>query len=621
MSQLIHVNPDKCNLSLTCIRVCPAKAIRIIEKHAEILPSRCIGCGNCVTMCAQNAIEVRDEKQRVRSLLEGDIPVAAICDPTISAEFVDITDYRKFVGMIRALGFTYVMEGAFGVDLVSFRYRELLYNFQGKYYISTNCPPVASHVEKYHPELVDNLAPIVPPYVAMSKVTRHLYGKETKVVFLTACVAAKDDARQFKEDGTTNAVLSFLELRDMFNESRITENSVEFSDFDPPIGRKGGLFPINRGMLQAVDINQDLLSASIIMTEGRTNFLQSLQEFKTEIGLQQHLDLFYCEGCIMGPGTSAGGKKFFRRSQVIKYVNKRLKEFDHEKWQQQIELFSDLDLTRSYRSRDQRLPYPDENEIQRVLHEMGKEKVEDQLGCGACGYPSCREFAVAYCQGLTNYEMCYTYTIHKMHTYIGKLNATNEKLKKTKEALKKSEEKAREEEQAARQAVETTTAMLNKIRAGVVIIDDDMKIIESNHSFINMIGEDAQHINELIPGLRGAEISSLVPFHKLFATVLHSGQDLLNRDTSLGDTMLNVSVFTIEKNKIVGGIIRDLTAPEVRREEVITRAREVIRENLETVQQIAFLLGESASKTEKILTSIIEAQKLGRRDDAGIDEK
>ncbi len=621
MAQLIHVDPDKCNLSLTCIRVCPAKAIRIIEKHAEILPSRCIGCGNCVTMCAQDAIEVRDETQRVLNLLDGDMPVAAVCDPTISAEFVDITDYRKFVGMIRALGFNYVMEEAFGVDLVSFRYRELLYNFQGKYYISTNCPPVASHVEKYHPELVDNLAPIVAPYVAMAKVTRKLYGKDTKVVYITACVAAKDDARLFKGDGRTDAVLSFLELREMFSLHRITENSVEYSDFNPPIGRKGGLFPINRGMLQAVDINQDLLSASIIMTEGRTNFLQSLQEFKTEIGLQQNLDLFYCEGCIMGPGTSPGGKKFYRRSQVIKYVNKRLKDFNYEQWQRQIESFSDLDLERSYKSRDQRLPYPCESEIQRVLHEMGKGKIEDQLGCGACGYPSCREFAVAYCQGLTNFEMCHTYTIHKMHTYIGKLNATNEKLKKTKEALKDSEEKAREEEKAARQAAETTTAMLNKIRAGVVIVDENLKIIESNHSFIDMIGEDARQIDELVPGLKGAELALLVPFHKLFATVLHSGQDLLNRDTSIGDSILNVSVFTIEKNKIVGGIIRDLTAPEVRREEVVTRAREVIRENLETVQQIAFLLGESASKTEKILTSIIEVQKLGRRDDTGIENK
>ena len=110
-------------------------------------------------------------------------------------------------------------------------------------------------------------------------------------------------------------------------------------------------------------------------------------------------------------------------------------------------------------------------------------------------------------------------------------------------------------------------------------------------------------------------------FHKLFSSVLQSGQDLLNRDTPFGNSILNVSVFTIKKHKVVGGIIRDLTAPDVRKEEVINRARLVIRENLETVQQIAFLLGESASKTEKILKSIIEAQKLGSDENAGADDQ
>lgn len=51
-----------------------------------------------------------------------------------------------------------------------------------------------------------------------------------------------------------------------------------------------------------------LLEADILITEGRTNFLQSIKEFRSEVELKQHLDLFYCKGCIMGPGTSKGGK-------------------------------------------------------------------------------------------------------------------------------------------------------------------------------------------------------------------------------------------------------------------------------------------------------------------------
>ncbi|SMO74828.1 Iron only hydrogenase large subunit, C-terminal domain [Saccharicrinis carchari] len=612
MAQLIKGNKDKCNLSFTCIRVCPAKAIKIADNYANIMPDRCIGCGNCVVVCAQKAISFRNQVDTVRKMLNSDVKVAAICDPAISGEFDDISDYRKFVAMIRELGFSLVSEVAFGVDLVAQEYKELLGDFHGKYYVSTHCPPVRSYVEKYRPGLVDNLAPIVPPFVAMAKVMHKKYGSDVKVVYISACVAAKDEAMAFAHtDGKIDAVISFQELRAMFKEDDINEASVEYSDFDPPVGRKGGLYPINQGLWQTVDMQQDLLNTNIISVDGRNNFLGSLKEFSAHTNLNQNLDLYYCEGCVMGPGMSPGDKKFLRQSNVVRYVEKRLKVIDNTLWEKDMKEFKDIDLSRSFKITDRRLPQPSEQEVQRVLHDMGKSNVEDQLGCGACGYPSCKEFAVAYCQGLTNFEMCYSYSLKTLHTYINKVHAANENLKNTKEALKESEEKARKEELAAREAAETITAMLNKIRAGIVMVDARLNIIEANLSFVNMMGEDAKQLNEIIPGLKGADINTFLPFGAMFSTVLQTGQEIINRDTTQDDVILNVSVFTIKKHQIVGGIIRDLTAPEVRREEVINRARSVIRDNLQTVQQIAFLLGESASKTEKVLSSIIEAQKLG----------
>ncbi len=612
MARLIEVDKEKCNLSFTCIRACPAKAIKIADKYANIIANKCIGCGNCVTVCAQNAISFRNETDNVNHLLTSENKVAAICDPAISGEFSDISDYRKFVAMIREIGFDMVSEVAFGVDLVARRYKELLEDFQGKYYLTTHCPSVRSFVEKYRPNLVENLAPIVPPFVAMAKVMRKKYGGDLKIVYISACVSAKDDAKYFtKTDGKIDAVITFQELRNMFDLLAINEASVEYSDFDPPLGRKGGLYPINHGLWQAVDMQHDLLNSSIISVDGRNNFLQSLREFSEDSSLNQNIDLYYCEGCAMGPGMSPGDKKFTRQSNIISYVEKRLKVIDCDQWEKDIEKYKNIDLSRSFKITDRRLPQPSEDEIQRVLHDMGKSNIEDQLGCGACGYPSCREFAVAYCQGLTNFEMCYSYSIKTLHTYINKVHAANENLKNTKEALKESEEKARKEELSARGAAETITAMLNKIRAGIVMVDNNLNIIEANHSFVNMMGEDAKQLNEVIPGLKGADINTLLPFGKLFSTVLQTGQEIINRDTTVEDVILNVSVFTIKKHEIVGGIIRDLTAPEVRREEIINRARSVIRDNLETVQQIAFLLGESASKTEKVLNSIIEAQKVG----------
>jgi len=616
MRQLIVTDKDKCNLSYTCIRVCPAKAIKIEDGHSKIIASRCIGCGHCVTMCSQNAISYRTEKDVTMDLINSGDKVSAMCDPAIAGEFTDIADYRKFVAMLRELGFSLVNEVAFGVDLVAGKYKELYNDFQGKYYISTKCPATVGYIEKYHPDLVENLAPIVPPHIAMAKVVKKKYGEDVKTIYITACTSAKDDVKTInRENRNIDAVITFVELRELFEEHNISEKSVEYSDFDPPYGRKGGLFPISHGLLQAVDINQGLLDASVLITEGRTNFLQSIEEFRHEEKLNQHLDIFYCKGCIMGPGTSPGGKKFTRRTQVIEYVSKRLKNLDCGQWKKDIEEFSSLDMSRTFKDMDIRMPAPTEEQIQSVLSEMGKSKVEDQLGCGACGYPTCREFAIAHVQGLTNYEMCYTYSIKNLHSYINKLNSANDKLRKTQDALKDSEEKARAEEQAAKEAAETVTTMLNKLRAGVVLVNEDLKIIESNRKFVSLLGEDAKVIDEMIPGLKGADLKTLLPFARLFETVLHSGEDIPNRDVEVGESILNISVFTIRRNKVVGGIIRDLTAPEVRREEVINRARDVIRDNLKTVQQIAFLLGESAAKTEKTLNSIIEAQKLGDSED------
>lgn len=609
---LIIPNKDKCNLSYTCIRVCPAKAIKIEDDHANIIGKRCIACGNCVTVCAQSAIEYRKSDDIVRMLLSGNDPVAAICDPSISGEFDDILDYRNFVGMIRALGFDYVVEAAFGADLIAKKYKDLFDNFHGKYYISTKCPAVVNQVENFHPDLVENLAPIVPPNVAMAKVIRKKYGKNVKIVSLSPCVASKNDVKVFNSsDGNIHAVLSFVELRKLFEEFGISETSVEFSEFDPPFARLGGLFPVSHGLFQAAEIDMSMLYGRIISTEGRNNFLRAINEFKTEHNLNQHLDLFYCEGCIMGPGTSSGGRKFSRRSQVLRYVRKRLKTFDEKQWQKDIEEYENLDFVRTFHSKGVGLPEPSEEEVQAVLKEMGKSKIEDQLGCGSCGYESCKEFAIAKCQGLANYEMCSSYTIKNMNTTLKELAMANEKLSKTKTALKESERIANEERILAQEASETVSAMLQKLPSGVVIVDENLKIIESNKSFVDLLGEETRMLNEIIPGLVDADLTKLITFHKLFSTVILNGEDILNRDVHFGNSLFNVSVFTIKKNKIVGGIVRDLYAPEVRKEEVIGRARAVIKENLQTVQQIAFLLGESASKTEKLLNSIIKSHTLG----------
>lgn len=616
---LISINKNKCNLSYSCVRICPVNAIKVEahQDYPEIIQNACIGCGHCIKVCGPGAIIYQSSIEQTKNLLQSDSKVAAIVDPSISGEFPDITDYRKFVDMIRGLGFEYVIEVSFGVDIIARKYYELFKDFKGKYYIMGNCPAVVSFIEKFHPELIDNLAPIVSPMIATAKVARKKYGDDLKVVFIGPCIEAKSEATNFNDDGRVDSVLTFLELRELFQEFNITEKKVEFSEFDPPIGNLGSLYPISNGILQAAGIDEKLITGNVITTEGRNNMLQSVTQFENHINfIKKHFNIFYNEGCLMGPGMSQGGEKFQRLSLVVEYAKKRLKKFKPEEWEKDINEFLTLDYSRKFNNKDQRMPAPSEENIQDILKIIGKEDVVQEIGCASCGYTSCRDFAIAVARGLAKTDMCLTYTTKNRQEYIKTLRETNLKLAETQLALKESEKLARKEQQYAKDAFETTKTMLSKLPSSVVIVDELLKVVYANKSFTNLLGDDVKAIEEIIPGLEGADVKTLVPFsfYNLFSYVLTQNENILNRDVHHEDKLYNVSVFTIKKRKIVGAVIRDLYVPEVRNEEIISRVTEVVDKNLELVQKIGFLLGEGASETEAMMNSIIESFKATKKE-------
>lgn len=617
MDPLFSIDHHLCIKCYACVRICPVKAIRVdmTSELPSIIPERCIGCGSCYRACSPKAINYRSSVGAVMELLSSGRRVAAICDPAISGEFHDITDYRKFVEMIRQLGFTYVMEASFGVDLIAERYRDLFDNFRGKYHFTANCPAVVSFIEKYHPDLITNLAPVVSPMAAATMVARSKYGHDLATVFIGPCIATKEEALRYEGLAAIDAVLTFTELRQMFLENNIRESQLEFSDFDAPLGNRGSLYPVSYGLLQAAGVSEDLLTGTVITTEGRTNMINAVKEFDSRIDhIRKHFNLFYDEGCLMGPGMSAGGEKFLRMTLVTDYANKRLSTFDSDAWNRDMAEFRGLDLTATFTPDDQRLPVPDEEAITEVLRMINREgHLHNDVGCESCGYATCRDLAIAISQGLATSEMCHVFSGQNRQEYIRTLRAANENLATTKAALKESEEKARMEQEAHRESAEIISTMLQNLLSGVVIVDENLKIFQSNKAFIRIVGEEAAMIDEVIPGLVGADLKSLLPvhFYKMFSYVLSSDEPIENRDVQFGDVKLGVSVFPIRSHKYVGGILRDMYLPEVRKEQVVNRLSEVIDENFEMVQKIAFLLGEGAAKTEQMLNSVIESYKGG----------
>jgi len=612
MEPLLKINSETCIACYACVRACPVKAIRVQSEKVkpEIIPERCIGCGSCVAVCGPGAIEIRNSKNELSKLLKAGKKVAALVDPSIAGEFPDITDYRKFVQMLRELGFDYVHEVAFGVDLVARAYHELFEKSKGKYYIMSNDPVTVSYVEKYSPGLVSNLAPILPPAAATAMVVQKIAGEDVAQVYITPLIASKDEIRRFQGASRIDLAITFVELRELFAEARIHETDLEYSDFDDPLGYKGSFFPVANGIIQAAGIEEELHLSPVITVEGE-GMLAAIKEFEENIGsIEHHFNLFYKE-FLMGRGTSAGGKRFLRQSQLIKYVEKRLKTLDRYAWEASITEFASLDLKRSFQEDDQSLPVPTKDQLKQILEELGQQNPSD-VGCGACGYASCTDFAIAIAQGLAIPEMCNTFASRNRQDHIQSLKISNEKLARAQEALKESERLAQKEKNAAREASEIVRRMLHKLPSMVVICDMNLKIIQTNDSFIALLGEDAREINEVVPGLAGADLKTLLPFsfYNLFNYVLEHNESITNRDIRHEGKILNVSVFVIEKDKIVGAVIRDMSAPEVQKEEVVKRLNEVIDKNLSLAQQIGFILGEGTSEAERMLNSIIESYNL-----------
>jgi iron only hydrogenase large subunit-like protein len=611
LKPLVEIIEQKCKLCYACVRACPVNAIQVRSDQAipKIMSNRCIGCGSCIQVCSPEAIIYLDSKEESKALLQSGVPVIALVDPSISAEFPDIVDYRKFVQMIRSLGFKHVCEVSFGVDLIAKEYSRLFSDFKGKYYIMANCPVVIGYIEKFQPELIANLAPLVSPAIATAKVVRKKYGNELKTVYIGPIIASKNETEMGEDDGIINSSLTFLELRELFAENNIDEKQLEFSDFDPPFGFTGDLFPIANGILQAAGLSEDLLTGNITTVEGEREMKDSLRQFQDKGDIiNSHFNIFYTE-FLMGPGTSKKGQKYIRRASVKSYAKKRHKKFNHEIWEKELEEYSHLDFSRKFKNNDQRL-YPSEEKVQQILDDL-RQDGRDDMSCGACGYSSCREFAIAIAKGLATPEMCNHYTNRNRQDYIHSLKVSNDKLAQAEKALRESEQITRKEKEAAKEASEITTTMLQKLPSAIVILDDKLKILQANETFIQMLGDEAREINEIIPGLIGADLKTLLPYnvYNLFSYVLINNENVQNRDISFEDKLLNLSAFVIRKGKIVGAVVRDMGAPEVRKEEVIKRVTEAIDKNLSLVQQIAFLLGEGASETERMLHSIIEFYK------------
>lgn len=485
---------NRCRVCYTCVRECPVKAIKIINGQAEIVPERCIACGNCVMVCSQGAKNYIYTIDAVFNLIGGGEEVVACVAPSFPAEFSEFEDYKTLVGMIRALGFSKVVEVSFGADLVAKAYGEYEREYPDKTIISSDCPAIVAFVEQYFPQQIDKLAPIVSPMIATVRLLKQKFSNEIKVVFIGPCIAKKGESTEIDN------VITFEELRMMFKEKGITTANSTASDFDPPYSGKGAIFPISKGMLTTIGRCDDASVGDTIVADGKKNFRDIIAELDAGGLDAKHLELLCCEGCIMGPGMSPNGRRYNRRALISRYAKQKLTNLDPAQWQLDMEDYGNINFSRKFAKHNAPKVQISKEAVHEVLIKLGKLEEKDHLNCGACGYSTCRKHAIAIVEGLAEDEMCLPYTIEKLHQYIDDLNISNEQLATAKQALKQSEKLANMGQLSAGIAHELNNPL------GVITMYSNILLDESGNNDamradLELIVEQADRCKKIVGGL------------------------------------------------------------------------------------------------------------------------
>jgi len=433
---IVSTIPEKCRRCYACVRECPAKAIKVIAGQATVIAEQCVACGNCVKVCTQKAKRIEDATMLVSRMLESGETVVAILAPSFPAAFDGVSPGRV-VGALRRLGFSQVWEVAFGAELISRQYAALARQAirGGDTVISTPCPAIVSYVQKYLPRLQPALARVVSPMIATARAVRSRFGAGVRVVFIGPCIAKKAEIKDPLVQGTVDAALTFEELLELFSTAGIAPGNERPSAFDGPSAYLGRSIPISGGLLRTAGIDADILQNSVLVTEGKDRVLPAFRELADGKSKARVLDVLFCEGCINGPKMVNGLSVFARRDILTDHINEMNAGLAAHDLGETLDGFDEIDLSREFREDAVVLPQPSEEEIAAALRRMRKFGPADQLNCGSCGYPSCRDKAVAVCQGLAEVSMCLPYLVEELEGTLSSLQrshqATQDKLVQT----------------------------------------------------------------------------------------------------------------------------------------------------------------------------------------------
>lgn len=563
---IIDFKATKCKHCYKCVRYCDVKAIMIKDERAEIMPDKCILCGHCLQICPQEAKTLNSDLSLVQAMVRRGEKVIV----SIAPSYMGLLTY-KTIGQVKnalkRLGFYDVRETSEGAAVVTEEYSRLLAEGTMENIITTCCPSVNSLIEIYYPQLVPYMAPVVSPMIAHGMIIKKQH-PDAKVVFLGPCIAKKQESEDVRHAGIIDAVLNFNDIRSWLADEHVVIEECEdepFVQIDPKVNR---LYPVTNGVV-----------SSVLSTEKKTD---GYRKFYVH-GLSNCIDLCKSmvrgeiKGCFIEMNSCSGG--CIKGPTVNDETISRFKvKLDMEETisrepadSGEIEkVLSQLSFVKNFEDRSVDDPMPTEEQIREILRMMGKTRPEDELNCGACGYPTCREKAIAVFQKKAELNMCIPFMHDKAESF-------------------------------ANLVMETSPNV-------VLIVDEDMKILEYSAVGEKYFGKTRKEALDMYL----YEFIDPTDFQWVFDT----HQNIHGKKvtyTEYGVTMLQNIVYIKKENAVLATFI-DITAQEEKaRQDYETKlatadlAQKVIHKQMMVAQEIAGLLGETTAETKTTLTKLCQS--------------
>lgn len=544
--KVIDFKDARCRHCYKCVRNCEVKAILVRNEQAHIMEDNCIHCGHCLEVCPQNAKTFASDMERVKGYLGQGKRVII----SIAPSYLGVLEYEKpgqVVSALKKLGFYEVRETAEGAALVTREYRKLLAEGRMKNIITTCCPSVNDLVEKYYPSLTPLLAPVVSPMVAHGRLIKSIYGEDVKVVFLGPCIAKKEEAIGDKRvRGAIDAILTFEEIVKWWKEEGIDLCRCEEEPMGNPSPKVNQLYPVSGGVITSVLAAVPEENYYKVHIDGLKACMELFEEL--EKGEIEHcfFEVNVCEGgCIKGPASDKWQQSLIKAKKGIEEQVKHREEAD-EIVQNGVEMYKE------FTDRHVREQEPTKEQMEEVLHAMGKYTAADELNCGACGYPTCRAKATAIFQNKAEVSMCLPY--------------------------------------ALAQAESMSNIVMDVTPSMILIVDKEMRIRECNKKAQEMLGVSREEALERY-------IFEFVE-EKDIADVLDKKEPIIHRKLKLESMNLTVveSIIYIENLESALVTYQDITKEEKAKEqrlnlkmETVDMAQKVIDKQMMIAQEIAGL--------------------------------